>query len=107
MPDSRRLRAAAAAGASALLLLPGPAAAEESLTQDVGLGALSAICTLVYTPLKIAYATGGTGVALLVWIWSVGDIDTTQQVLRATAGGDYVVTREHLRGLRVLEFNGS
>ena len=104
-PQPRALVAIAAAVLT--LSLAPAAAAEETLTEDVGMGVLSAVCTLVYTPLKIAYAAGGTMVAGLVFLWSAGDIDTTQQVLRTTAGGDYVVTRDHLRGLKVLEFGGS
>jgi hypothetical protein len=103
----RSLRSACAAAALILTLAPAaPALAEQSLLSDIGLGVSSGVCTLAYAPLKIAYAAGGTMVASLVYMWTAGNVETTRQVLRRTAGGDYVVTREHLRGLRVLEIAG-
>ena len=103
-----RLRATLAAAVVIATLLAAPqAGAQESLTNDIGMGIASGVCTLIYTPFKILYAAGGTLVGGLVYIWSVGDIESAQRVLRITAGGDYVVSPEHLRGLRVLQVSGS
>ena len=101
-------RALAACAACAWLATASPARAERDPTTvgDVSLGFASGLCTLVYTPLKIVYATGGVVVAGLVFVFSAGNTDTTAQVLRVTAGGDYVVAPEHLRGTRVLRVTG-
>lgn len=91
----------------ALLALARPARAQDPTTMgDALLGIGSGICTLVYTPVKLAYAATGVGVGSLVWLFSAGNTDTMNSVLKITAGGDYVVTPEHLRGLRVVRFVG-
>lgn len=102
------LRSIAAAGAVALsLALPAPARGEEATTMgDSMVGIASAVCTLFYTPVKMVYATGGVGVGTLVWLFSAGDADSMNAVFKTAGGGDFVVTEEHLRGLRVLRFSG-
>jgi hypothetical protein len=108
MPFANDLRRRAAAGlAVAVLFVAAPARAEEATTLgDAMLGLASGVCTLVYTPAKIVYATGGVGIGMLVWLFSAGNTDTMNAVLKVTAGGDYVVTPGHLRGLQVLKFTG-
>ena len=84
-----------------------PARAQDPTTfgdSMVGIG--SAVCTLVYTPLKIVYAAGGLGVGSLVWLFSAGNTDSMNTLLKVTAGGDYSVTPEHLRGTKVLRVTG-
>jgi hypothetical protein len=102
------LRKNAAAGIVALtLMVASPARAEEATTMaESMLGLASAVCTMVYTPIKVGYAAGGLGVGTLVWLFSAGNTDSMNSVLKTTAGGDYVVTAEHLRGIKVLRFAG-
>ena len=102
-------RLTSAALLTALLLVTGasPAEAQDPTTlKDAMLGIGSGLCTLVYTPLKITYATTGTAVGGLVWLFSAGHSASMQSVLKTTAGGDYVVTPEHLRGQRVIQWTG-
>jgi hypothetical protein len=70
----------------------------------VGVG--SALCTIVYSPLKIVYATTGLVVTGLAFLWSFGDSEVTGRLWRTTVGGDYVVTPSVLEGDRDLQFRG-
>jgi hypothetical protein len=69
-----------------------------------GVGAM--VCTVVYSPLKIAYAASGLVVGGMAWVWSFGSQRVTRPIFTAALRGDYVVTPEHLTGERRLEFRG-
>ena len=95
--------------AATLLLAPGvslSAEPEESLTYEGGVGIGAALCTLVYSPVKVAYASGGLLVSSLAWMWTLGDTSVAQPIFTASVGGDYVVTPSHLDGQRRLYFSG-
>jgi hypothetical protein len=93
--------------AAVLALAPSPARAEEeSLAYEGAVGLGAALSTLVYSPVKLAYAAGGLVVSGLAWLWSGGDSSVTKAVFTASVGGDYVVTPAHLEGSRPLEFVG-
>jgi hypothetical protein len=70
----------------------------------IGVGAM--LCTVVYSPLKIAYAASGLVVGGMAWAWSFGSPRVTRPIFRAALRGDYVVLPEHLTGERRLEFRG-
>ena len=107
MLHSNRLRAVLLAFVLALAVQPGPArAADQNVAASGGLGALAALCSLVYGPLKIVYATGGLIFGSFAWALSGGDSDVMNAVLTPSVRGDYVVTPSHLRGQRPLEFIG-
>jgi hypothetical protein len=88
-----------------LALAPAPARAE-SLAREAGLGASAALLNLLYGPGKLVYAALGSLVAGGAWLFSAGDADVAGPVLTAALRGDYVVTPEHLRGEKELEFFG-
>lgn len=88
-------------------LAPTPApAAQESVAYTGVIGVGSALCTLVYGPLKLAHAAGGLVLTGLTWLWTGGDIEPARHVFRSAVGGDYVVTPAHLTGERDLRFRG-
>ena len=94
---------------SALIAAAPPAARARDEEQDrpssfVGVGAM--LCTLVYSPLKLAYAASGLVVGGMAWVWSFGRRRVTRPIFTAALKGDYVVTPEHLAGERKLEFIG-
>ena len=106
---TRTTRTASVALACILLvgLHPGSAPAEEQSTgAAAGWGALSALTSLVYAPVKVVYAVGGLVVGGFAWVFSAGDNDVVRTVTTPAVRGDYVVTPEHLRGKRPLEFIG-
>ena len=70
------------------LLAAAPAARaqqeDESAAFEGVVGIGSAICTLVYSPLKVAYAIGGSVVSGLAWMWTLGDTSVAGPIFRAS-----------------------
>ena len=86
---------------------PTALARDEASSQPSALAGVGAIfCTLVYSPLKLAYAASGLVVGGMAWMWSFGSQRVTRPIFTAALRGDYVVTPAHLTGQRSLEFRG-
>ena len=104
----RSKRIAAGIGFAVMLAAaPGAArAADESLAYAGLVGAGAALRTLVYAPLKIAYAAGGLVISGLAWAWTAGDTYVSGPIYTASVGGDYVITLGHLEGRRSVMFLG-
>lgn len=94
------------AGLLLLGLAPATALAQESAAESAGYGIGSALCSIVYGPVKLVYALGGTVVGGLAWLLSAGDSEVADAVITPAIRGDYVVTPSHLRGEEPLEFIG-
>lgn len=94
--------------ATALTLAPVAARADEekSLAYIGIVGVGSVICTLVYSPIKVAYAATGLVVSGLAWMWTMGDTNVSGQIYTNTIGGDYVLMPSHLEGRQDLHFIG-
>ena len=93
----------------AVVSAPGNARAagwNETTLSRFSWGVGAAVCTLGYTPVKVVYAVATVPIAGLVYLLSVGDAETTKQLLMRAGRGDYVVTPEHLRRERPLLFFG-
>jgi len=76
-----------------------PAAGEaesSSLAAEGGAGVGAMLVTLVYSPLKLAYAASGLVLSGLTWMWTGGDSYVARRLARQAVGGDYVVTPSHL-----------
>lgn len=101
-----RLRAGLLACVLAVALAPGAVSAEEGMANEAGIGALSALSTLVYGPAKLVYATCGLVFGGIAWGLSGGDSNVMARVVNPAVRGDYVVTPSHLRMERRLEFYG-
>ncbi len=89
-----------------LVLTASPAQANDSAAREAGLGAASALSTLIYGPAKGLYALGGLLISGGAWLFSAGDSAVVGPILNASVRGDYVVTPEHLTGRRPLQFIG-
>jgi hypothetical protein len=76
------------------------------LPNEGGIGAVAALSTLIYGPVKLTYATLGLLVGGAAWGLSGGDAEVLDSVITAAVRGDYVVTPEHIRMERGLEFYG-
>jgi hypothetical protein len=76
------------------------------MSKQAGLGFGSAIGSLIYAPVKLCYAIGGLVVGGLAWAFSGGDNEVASVVLTPSILGDYVLTPEHLRGEKPIEFFG-
>ena len=87
-------------------LAPGAARAQDAGYENAGLGAGAAFSTLVYGPLKVAFALTGLVIGPFAFALTAGDTDVMWKVIDTTVRGDYVVTPAHLRGEQPLEFFG-
>ena len=93
--------------ALAFLLGTHPSVAQaETGSSEAGYGALSALTSLIYAPVKITYAIGGGIIGGIAWLVSAGDNEVMHAIVTPAVYGDYVVTPSHLRGERDLEFIG-
>lgn len=95
--------------ALALVIAPASAMAETSsgeMAKEAGMGVGSAFATLIYAPLKLAYAAGGLVVGGLAWAFSGGDANVAAIILTPSLLGDYVVTTRQLTGQQEIEFIG-
>jgi len=106
-PDSRR-RLALLALIFFVAVSPGLARAQSSepTYESGGLGVASALCSLVYGPVKVTTAILGLIVGGFSYPLSGGDADVTMRIINTSVRGDYVVTPSHLRGEKPLEFWG-
>jgi len=94
---------------SALIAAAPPAASareEPTAHPNIYAGVGAMFCTLVYSPLKIAYAASGMVVGGMAWVWSFGSPRVTRPIFTSALRGDYVVMPEHLTGERELRFRG-
>ena len=81
-------------------------AGNESMAYEGFLGLGSAIGSLIYSPLKVVYAVGGTAISAIALIWTFGNTDVAGSIFTQSVGGDYVVVPAHFQGQRRLEFFG-
>jgi hypothetical protein len=106
MTFSNRVRGAVLACAVLLALAPRVARADDSMESEAGWGALSAVATLFYSPVKVLYATCGLIFGGAAWGLSGGDSDVLKAVVTPAVRGDYVLTPSLIRGERPIEFFG-
>jgi hypothetical protein len=102
-------RGVALAAALAIAVAASPARAGEAkqpVDSDAGMGIAAGLASLVYAPAKVIYAIGGGVAAGLAYVVSAGNKDVTEPILTPSVRGDYVITPEHLRGEKPLEFFG-
>lgn len=106
-----RTRFAALALAGALLLHP---LAADSASAQAGHNAANQLATgfgcylinPVYGAFKLATAFTGLFVGSLTWVFTGGDVATARKVWNPTMKGTYVISPEHLRGQRSIDFLG-
>ncbi|MFT5441096.1 MAG: hypothetical protein ACI8W3_000136 [Myxococcota bacterium] len=104
----RRLAIALVVSTS-IALAPAVALAENDnadMAKEAGIGAGTAIASLIYAPIKLTYALGGLVVGGLAWAFSGGDANVASIILTPSLRGDYVVTRSQLQGKQEIEFFG-
>ena len=106
--QSRSLRARAATWILVLAIgmAPASASADGNIGEDLGLGLGSAVCSVIYAPVKIVYAVGGLIVGGFGWALSGGDSNVAKSIVDPAVRGDYIVTPNVLRGRESLEFFG-
>lgn len=84
-------------------------AAEQELsspTNEAGLGIGSALLTVVYFPVKLAYAILGGVVGTFTYGLTGGNLETAKEVWEPSFYGTYVITPDHLKGNEPVRFFG-
>ncbi|HXZ85276.1 MAG TPA: hypothetical protein VEI82_07280 [Myxococcota bacterium] len=81
-------------------------APERNIFAHYGLGVGAVLCTLVYGPAKVVYATLGSVTGGLAWLLTGGRTDVPREIIQPAVRGDYVVTPEHLTFNQPLMFVG-
>jgi hypothetical protein len=105
MKQFKTARLALLVGAFAFAFQAGPAQADVDAA-SAGAGFASAVGTLIYSPIKVAYSVLGVVVGGFAYGLSGGDADVMQAVMTPAVHGDYVLTSEHITLERPLEFFG-
>ncbi|MFI5316225.1 MAG: hypothetical protein ACHQ6T_11030 [Myxococcota bacterium] len=81
-------------------------APERNIMLHYGLGLGAVLCTLVYGPVKVVYATLGSITGGLAYLLTGGRLDVPREIIQPAIRGDYVVTPEHLTFNQPLQFVG-
>jgi len=94
-------------------LLIAPAWSQQSSTDTsqgtasgVGMQVTSAVATILYVPLKLAFAIGGGIVGGLAYVFSGGSESTAKSIWVPSMYGTYLITPEHLAGDKPVRFLG-
>ena len=82
---------------------PAPEGGRASTLVSIGAG----FGTIVYAPVKLAYALTGSVLSGMAWVWTAGNSGVARSIFHAATLGDYVILAEHVQGRRSLEFVGS
>jgi hypothetical protein len=82
-------------------------APQQSLGSSAGYGVAAFLSNVVYAPLKLMVALGGTLVGGVAWAFSGGDAELADSIIRPSVTGDYVITPDHLRGFSAVELLGA
>jgi len=70
------------------------------------MGLLSGLSTILYLPLKAAFAIGGGIVGGLAYAFSGGNENAAKSIWTTSLYGTYVITPDHLRGEKPIRFLG-
>ncbi len=82
------------------------AEAQQGTYSGAGMGAASAVATILYFPFKAAFAIGGGIVGGLAYVFSGLSEPTAKSIWVPSILGDYAIVPEHLSGDRPIRFLG-
>ena len=85
---------------------PSSESTEGGTPAGAGMLAAAGFSTLLYFPLKAAFAIGGGIVGGLTYLFSGLDEGSAKKVWNTTLYGTYIITPEHLQGDRPIRFLG-
>ncbi len=85
---------------------PSSSDSQQGTASGAGMQAASAVATILYFPLKAAFAIGGGIVGGLAYAFSGGSEQTAKNIWIPSMYGTYVITPEHLSGDRAVRFLG-
>ena len=79
---------------------------EESLPATAGMGLASFLATIPYGVAKIGYAIAGAVAGGLEYLYDGGMTPAVEEIWDSSMGGTYILTPDHLRGKKEIEFVG-
>ena len=79
---------------------------EESLPATAGLGLASFLATIPYGVAKIGYAIAGGIAGGLEYLYEGKKTPAVEEIWDSSLGGTYILTPDHLRGKKEIEFVG-
>ena len=85
---------------------PSSQSPEGGSPSSAGMQAAAVLTTLVYFPLKLAFAIGGGIVGGLTYAFSGGNEQAAKSVWDTSLYGTYILTPDHLQGNRPIRFLG-
>lgn len=85
---------------------PASQSSEGGTASSAGMQAASVLTTLVYFPLKAAFAIGGGIVGGLAYAFSGGNEQAAKSIWDTSLYGTYLITPDHLQGNRPIRFLG-
>ena len=85
---------------------PSSEGTEGGTASSAGMQAAAGVSTLLYFPLKAAFAIGGGIVGGLAYAFSGGSEHTAKSIWTTSVYGTYIITPDHLQGNRPIRFLG-
>ena len=79
---------------------------EGGTASSAGMQVAAGLSTLVYLPLKLAFAIGGGIVGGLTYAFTGGNEQAAKSVWNTSLYGTYIITPDHLQGNRPIRFLG-
>ena len=79
---------------------------EGGSASSAGMQAAAGVSTLLYLPLKLAFAIGGGVVGGLAYAFSGGNEQAAKSIWTTSIYGTYIITPDHLEGNRPIRFLG-
>ena len=79
---------------------------QQGTASGAGMGAASAVSTILYFPFKAAFAIGGGIVGGFAYVFSGFSEETAKNIWIPSMYGTYIITPEHLTGDRSVRFLG-
>jgi hypothetical protein len=85
---------------------PASEGTEGGTASSAGMQAAAGVSTLLYLPLKLAFAIGGGLVGGLAYAFSGGNEQAAKSIWNTSLYGTYIITPDHLQGNRPIRFLG-
>ena len=85
---------------------PSSEGTEGGSASSAGMQVAAGVSTLLYLPLKLAFAIGGGVVGGLAYAFSGGNEQAAKSIWTTSLYGTYLITPDHLEGNRPIRFLG-
>lgn len=85
---------------------PGPDQIHSATATQFGIGAASVLLSIPYGAAKVTYAALGGVIGGFAYLFSAGDKEAAKAVWTPSLNGTYVLTPDHLKGDKPIQFMG-